>query len=72
MEAIGAPSVRFHDLRHSYAVPALRAGDDVKSVSENLGHASVAFTLDVYGHVTEDMRTSSADRMQAYINSLQG
>lgn len=72
VEAIGLPSVRFHDLRHSYAVAALRAGDDVKSVSENLGHASVAFTLDVYGHVTEDMRKSSADRMQAYINSLQG
>lgn len=72
VEAIGIPSVRFHDLRHSYAVAALRAGDDVKSVSENLGHASVAFTLDVYGHVTEDMRKSSADRMQAYINYLQG
>ena len=72
VEAIGAPSVRFHDLRHSYAVAALRAGDDVKSVSENLGHASVAFTLDVYGHVTEDMRKSSAAKMQEYINSLQG
>lgn len=72
VDSIGAPAVRFHDLRHSYAVAALRAGDDVKSVSENLGHASVAFTLDIYGHVTEDMRKSSADRMQAYINSLQG
>ena len=71
VEAIGLPSVRFHDLRHSYAVAAIRAGDDLKTVSENLGHASVSFTLDVYGHVTGDMRKSSADKMQNYIAALQ-
>jgi len=37
-------------------------------VRENLGHHAAAFTLDVYGHVTEKMRRQSADRMQAYIN----
>ena len=67
---IGIFDVRFHDLRHSYAVAALRMGDDVKTVSENLGHASVAFTLDVYGHVTDEMKKSSAERMQAYITAL--
>lgn len=70
VESIGLPPVRFHDLRHSYAVASIRAGDDVKTVSENLGHASVSFTLDIYGHVTEDMRKTSADKMQNYINSL--
>lgn len=69
--SLGLPEVRFHDLRHSYAVAAIRAGDDLKTVSENLGHASVSFTLDVYGHVTGDMRKSSADRMQQYISALQ-
>lgn len=69
--AIGLPHVRFHDLRHSYAVASIRAGDDVKTVSENLGHASVAFTLDVYGHVTGDMKKASADKMQRYIDALQ-
>lgn len=71
VEQIGLPDTRFHDLRHTYAVAALRAGDDPKTVSENLGHASVAFTLDVYGHVTEQMRLDSAGRMQAYIDRLQ-
>lgn len=70
MASIGLPSIRFHDLRHSYAVAAIRAGDDIKTVSENLGHASVAFTLDIYGHVTDEMKKSSADRMQAYIDHL--
>ena len=64
------PTVRFHDLRHSYAVVSLKSGDDVKTVQENLGHATAAFTLDVYGHVTEKMKKDSADRMQAFIKSV--
>ena len=31
----------------------LRSGDDVKTVQENLGHVTAAFTLDVYGHISE-------------------
>ncbi len=67
---IDCPSVRFHDLRHSYAVAAIRSGDDIKTVQENLGHATAAFTLDVYGHVTEQMKQDSAQRMQGFINSV--
>ena len=68
--ALGMPQVRFHDLRHSYAVASLRSGDDAKTVQENLGHATAAFTLDVYGHVTEQMKTESANRMEAFIQSV--
>ena len=66
----GFPSARFHDLRHSYAVVSLQSGDDIKTVQENLGHHTAAFTLDVYGHVTEQMKRNSADRMQRFIESL--
>lgn len=68
--AIGRPDARFHDLRHSYAVASLRSGDDIKTVQGNLGHATAAFTLDVYGHVTYQMQEASAGRMQAYINDI--
>lgn len=68
--AIGRPDARFHDLRHSYAVASLRSGDDIKTVQSNLGHATAAFTLDVYGHVTYQMQEASASRMQAYINDI--
>ena len=68
--AIGVPETRFHDLRHTYATISIQNNDDIKTVSENLGHATVAFTLDVYGHVTDQMRKNSADRMQAYIDSI--
>lgn len=70
VSAIGYPDLRFHDLRHSFATLSIENGDDIKTVSENLGHATVAFTLDVYGHVTEKMKKQSADRMQEYILSI--
>ena len=69
--SIGIPEARFHDLRHSYAVAAIRSGDDIKTVQENLGHHTAAFTLDVYGHVTEQMKRESAARMDAFIASLE-
>lgn len=68
--SIGRPDARFHDLRHSYAVAAILAGDDIKTVQGNLGHATAAFTLDVYGHVTDQMRSASAMRMQSYIQQI--
>lgn len=70
--SIGRPDARFHDLRHSYAVAALRSGDDIKTVQGNLGHATAAFTLDVYGHVTDQMRQESAARMDGYIKKVLG
>ena len=61
---------RLHDCRHTFAVNSIRAGDDIKTIQENMGHYSAAFTLDRYGHVTETMRQDSANRMQAFIEQL--
>ena len=71
-EKAGVPAARFHDLRHSYAVAALQSGDDIKTVQENLGHFSTSFTLDVYGHVTEQMKKASAERMEQFIKGVSG
>ena len=57
---------------HTFAVNSLRAGDDIKTLQENMGHFSAAFTLDRYGHVTEEMRKASSKRMQAFIENLEG
>ena len=72
MKEIGTPSTWFHDLRHTYAVMAIQSGDDIKTVQENLGHATAAFTLDVYGHVTAQMKQASADRMEKKIQAVSG
>lgn len=47
----GLPSIRLHDLRHSYATAALASGVPVKVVSQRLGHADIGVTLKVYAHV---------------------
>lgn len=67
---IGAPNVRFHDLRHTYATLSIQNGTDIKTVSQDLGHATTAFTMDVYGHVTDTMKQASAARMEQYIKDI--
>ena len=68
--SMGVPNLRFHDLRHSYAVLSLQSGCDIKTVQENLGHYAAAFTLDTYGHVTAQMRREGADKMNQFLKQL--
>ena len=70
LESIGAGDRCVHDLRHTYAVLSLQNGDDIKTVQDNLGHATAAFTLDVYGHVSEKMKEDSAARMERYMADM--
>lgn len=70
MRKLGFPQLRFHDLRHTYAVNSLRAGDDIKTLQENLGHATASFTLGTYAHATPGMKQESAKRMSNYIHQL--
>ena len=70
MRRLRLDNVRFHDLRHTFAVNSLKSGDDIKTVQENLGHQTAAFTLDVYAHATSSMKRESANRMDQYIHSV--
>jgi hypothetical protein len=63
----GLPLIRLHDVRHSYATAALSAGVHPKVVSERLGHASVAFTLQTYSHVIQGMDDQAASRIAQHI-----
>jgi integrase len=56
----GLPHIRVHDLRHTCATLLLGARVNPKVVSEMLGHASVAITLDIYSHVLPDMQQDAA------------
>lgn len=70
VRGMGMPDVRFHDLRHTFATLSIEAGNDIKTISNSLGHATTAFTMDVYGHVSDKMQQESAQRMQAYLDRL--
>lgn len=66
----GLPSiVRIYDLRHSFVTFLLLAGVDAKTVSQQAGHASVAFTLDHYGSVLEEMAEGASDRLVGLLRS---
>lgn len=68
---LGMPELRFHDLRHTFSVNSLQAGDDIKTVQENLGHSTASFTLATYAHATQGMKRESAKRMDDFIHKLQ-
>jgi integrase len=57
------PHIRLHDVRHTYATMALRAGVNPKIVSTRLGHATVAFTLDTYTADVPDLDRAAAEQI---------
>ena len=64
---VGVEGVRLHDLRHSFATSLLVAGIHPKIVSEALGHASTAFTMDVYSHVLPTMGEQVAEAIESVL-----
>jgi integrase len=63
LERAGLPSVRLHDLRHTFASLALQNGVDIKTVSGMLGHSDAAFTLRTYTHTSMEAQQQAADMM---------
>ena len=64
----GVPRIRLHDVRHTAASLALSAGVHPKVVSERLGHASIAITLDIYSHVLPSMQEDAAARLGSILD----
>jgi integrase len=59
--------IRVHDLRHTHATILLRDRENVKVVSERLGHASVTVTLTTYSHVMPGDQRQAAARFAALV-----
>ena len=60
---VDVPKIRLHDVRHTMATSALEAGVHPKVVQEQLGHATIAVTMDTYSHVPQAVRRESAGRI---------
>lgn len=52
-----------HDLRHTYATKLIRQGVDIKTVSEQLGHSTVSFTLKTYVHTVDAEKAKKMDAL---------
>jgi len=67
LERAGLKRIRFHDLRHTAATLLLGRGVNPKIVSEQLGHAQIAITLDLYSHVTPTMQREAVNTLDAVL-----
>lgn len=65
--SIGMGTLCMHDLRHTFAMLSMQNGVDIKTLQQELGHHKAAFTLDTYGHVSDEMRRASSAAMQEYM-----
>ena len=66
------PLIRFHDLRHTHATLLIKEGVPVKVVSERLGHATTAFTIETYQHVLPGMQADAANLFAELIDPSTG
>ncbi len=64
------PRLRFHDLRHTHCAHLIGAGVNVKTISRRLGHASVSFTLDRYGHLMPEADGEAAAAVAALVDGV--
>jgi len=73
LEAAGIRPIRLYDLRHTAATLAVAAGVSVKVISDQLGHASISFTLERYSHVLPSIQDEAAARVERMLmGSLSG
>ncbi len=59
----GLDKIRIHDLRHTYASLLIEAGESLAYIRDQLGHHSISFTVDIYGHLTPGGNKDAVDRL---------
>lgn len=60
------PNFSYHNLRHTFATRLCESGMNIKMVQNILGHADISTTMDIYTHVTDDMRNQAKEIMEQY------
>lgn len=67
LKRAGIERLGVHALRHTFATRALESGMDVRTLSEILGHAKVALTLQLYAHSSIETKRSAMENMDVFI-----
>jgi integrase len=63
------PHIPFHGLRHTSATLLIAGRQDVKTVSQRLGHAQTSTTMNIYAHALQESDLKAADALEAMLNS---
>ena len=63
LEKADVPAIRIHDIRHTFASLLLSQGEPLNYVKEQLGHASIQTTVDVYGHIVPGSNRNAVNRL---------
>ena len=63
IEKAGVPRFRFHDIRHTFASLLLGQGESLHYVKEQMGHASIQTTVDVYGHLEPGSNRNAVNKL---------
>lgn len=69
LKKYGVTDVRFHDLRHTFATLLLEAGEAPKVIQELLGHSTITTTMDIYAHVSSEVKKRTINRLDSLIES---
>lgn len=59
--------ITIHGLRHTHASLLFEAGASIKEVQERLGHSDIQMTMNIYTHVTDQVKEQTAQKFQKYI-----
>jgi integrase len=65
---VGLDRITLHECRHTYASLMIAAGTRAEDLSKYMGHASIAITVDRYGHLMPGAHNEAAARLDAYMS----
>lgn len=69
IKSAGLNHIRFHDLRHTCASLMLLEGENLKNISEILGHSTITITADTYIHIVDEMKRKAVNKLDKYMNN---
>ncbi|MBC2732834.1 MAG: tyrosine-type recombinase/integrase [Desulfobacteraceae bacterium] len=72
LKTANLPTIRFHDLRHTYASLLIEQGENIKYIQSQLGHANPTVTLNVYAHLMKPVNQEAAVRLDKVVFEKSG